>query len=428
MAKKYDWPRVLRQCAWDALSVGSIAAFLLACHLYLDRRPLGEHIEAFEYAVLQSALLSDAGASRAWRNDDPQLPVVIDISPIRLDKSLPTDRQKLAELVDTLEAMHAAAIGLDIDFSPDDSGQFITPADPQLFARWKSYGNVRIGVFRRAGDIPERWLGHPDFKTIAAGMLLPPGNSSLAMQFSSPDLARYSPGVPIKHEDYLLQMPAALSEVLHPGSRAQLVDNPDVTHLELDARIRLGQFPVDYSFLQYIQRIPYRAKADLDLWHAEIFRRAVIIGDMKDPDDSRCTQVRGEAVPGSLIHASALATLNHGILRFIDARKSLSFDLGLCLAALFVLTLIRLFEPIAFSKRVDHHAIEVLAFGSAALIVIVIGVLSIGLTRVFWPDSLWIAAALFIHPYLKDVGRILLRGLRALVWSGASGKRPAHVS
>ena len=79
---------------------------------------------------------------------------MVDISTVNFDRSLPTDRDKLAALVDELEKQGAAAIGLDIDFSPDDRGNFISPRDAKLFNDWTRLRNVRVGVFRREGLAP----------------------------------------------------------------------------------------------------------------------------------------------------------------------------------------------------------------------------------------------------------------------------------
>ena len=421
-------PRPLwRQYLLDAASLGAIAGILVLERGYVERRPLGEQLKSVEYAVLQQVLVSDANASRQWGEDDPRLPIVVDISPFRGDNTEPTDRTKLAELVDTLQNMHAAAIGIDVDFSPDDAGNFITPADPQLLFKWKQYGNVRVGVFRRQGDEPGRWLGHPDFRDLAAGLLLPQSDPAFAYQFIAAEASTPVGAPEMKQDDYLLQMPAALFEILNPGSRARLVENPRLRRSDVDKRVVLGEFPVDYSFLARIRKIPYRDPRDLDLWSKRIARRVVLIGDTSDAEDSRCTQARSEVVSGVFIHASALATLNRGILRRIDGRTKLAYNIAICLAALLVIWTLRLFGPrVGLVTHLDHRALHVLSFATAAFVVFIAGVLVMGLNRIFWPESLWLAAWLFILPYLYDICRIALRGARGLVWAGAPARGVSH--
>jgi serine/threonine protein kinase/CHASE2 domain-containing sensor protein len=418
--------KVLRQGLWDAGSILAVGVVLLSARGYAESRPLGARLESLEYALLQQVLLPDSDSGIAWQPNDPRLPIVIDISPLRVDKARPTDREKLSELIETLESMNAAAIGLDVDFSPDDQGNFITPRDPAFFQKWNQYGNVRVGVFRRAGDVPKRWLGIPEFRNLAAGMMLPQ-EAGFAVQYSSPSRSGIGAQATVGYDDYLLQMPAALYEVGHPGSRSRLVDNPRLARSDVDNRILLGKFPIDYSFLRHIQVIPYKEKGNLDLWAGMIRRRVVLIGEMNDVGDTRCTQARPEPVPGVLIHASALATLNRGILRYVDDRQSLAYDLYICLGALAVICGFRVMtHAAAMRKGLDAHATGTLAFGTAACLALLAGGLAIGITRTFWPDPLWLAAAFFLVPYVKDVWSIVLQSVRGLASSGHSPIRTTH--
>src|ERR1017187_8796160 len=95
---------------FDALRALAVGAVLLVAHWYVEQRPLGAYLNNFEYALLQQALISEFAAARPLHSKDPQIPVVIDISSIRLDKSQPTDRDKLDGLIGQLEEMNAAAI------------------------------------------------------------------------------------------------------------------------------------------------------------------------------------------------------------------------------------------------------------------------------------------------------------------------------
>lgn len=417
-----------RQYAVDAVSLGAIAVILVLTREYVEHRPLGRQLKAVEYAVLHQALVADASASREWNDDDSRLPLVVDISPLRNDRTQPTDRKKLEELVDTLRNMHAAAIGVDVDFSPDDAGNFVTTGDPSLLNKWKEYGNVRVGVFRRQGDIARRWLGHADFQSLAAGMLLPQSDPAFAYQFISADPPS-SIAEPNAQTTDLLQMPAALFEIVNPGSRQRLVQDPLLRRSDVDKRIMLAEFPVDYSFLSRIRPIPYLEPRDLELSRRRIARRVVLVGDMKDTEDSRCTQARSEVVSGVMIHASALATLNRGILRQISGSARLTYNVALCAGALLVIWMVRgVAVRLNPAAAVDHRALNVISFAIAALTVSGVGLVTMFFIQIFWPEPIWLAAWLFVLPYLHDISRIAVRGARGLVWTGTPMRSASHVS
>jgi hypothetical protein len=423
----------LRLVGRDALKASTIYAVLFLLHWYMEGRPLGEYLRNFEYTFLQQALISEASQAGQLRSEDPGIPVVVDISPFRLDRSRPTDREKLDELIEALQAKNAAAIGIDVDLSPKDDGTFITPRDPQFFLKWmRRPSNVRAGVFRRGGDLPGRWLGRCEFRDLAAGMMLPEGDPQYAFHFVVP-AARTT-----KECDYLLQLPAALYAFLNPGSRPcslptvvpgsvgdvssscaetgkmpplpGSIEDPKLTRESgEDGRVFVGRYPIDYSFLDRIQKIRYAKTGDLDLQEG-VDRRVVFIGDLSDADDTRCTAHRRDPLPGVMIHACAFATLSHGLLWNVEGEASYMFDVSLFGFVMAVIGALRSFQLNA--PNLAAHNMEIICFGGAALFVLTASAFFVKLNHLFWPDFLWIAAGLFLHPYLAEVFGIALTGLR----------------
>jgi hypothetical protein len=417
-------PPLWRQFVGDVVSITAVVLALVGVKAYLDGRAVGDHMKSLEYELLQAASMSGADSSARWEKSDPRLPVVIDISSLRPDKTLPTDRARLAELVETLRNMNAAAIGLDIDFSPDDGGNFITPQDPQLFAKWKQHGNVRVGVYRREGDLPRRWLGRGDFQELAAGLLQPAQEPSLAVQYSAranaPDL---------HPSDVLLAMPAALFEIVNPGSRAKLLDNPRLSREVVGDRIVFGHFPVDFSFIGRLEVIKYGDKNSLDQYARQISRRVVLVGDGDDTEDQRCAPTRKQPVSGVLLHASAFATLNRGILQRPDAGQNAIYNLAVALGALAIVGAVRVWRAKRLpAHAMDRHATETLAFTIAAILIVLAGVAVVGIGRVFWPDAVWLAVGLFVFPHVKHVFRIGLRWLRSLGGMSAPARSVSHAN
>jgi hypothetical protein len=331
---------------------------------------------------------------------------VVDISSTPFRRSEITDRRMLDGLVDTLREYRAAAIGLDIDFSPDDTG-FIDPKDPQLFDKWTQYGNVRIGVFRREGDVPDRWLGRPEFSGLAAGIMLPKLLAGHAYLFSSPIMLESS----VAHATggYLLQMPVALHEIGHAGSSARLVRDSRTIHPRGDSRVTLGLYPIDFSLLDRIVVVPYRQETDLAAWRDRIEGRVVLVGDVRDDADMRCTSSGVEPVAGVLVHASALATLDRGLLGYLDEWETFLYDLLCLLGAFSIVHLTRSSSRFAGVKR--HHA-EMICYGGVAACIVAVSVVLIRTFGVFWPDFMWIAFGFFIQPYVNDMLTMIALGLR----------------
>jgi hypothetical protein len=330
----------------------------------------------------------------------------------------------LSDLVDSLRSMRAAAIGLDIDFSPEVPGQFVDPRDLRLLLKWSDYGNVRVGIFRRIGDSSEHWLARGEFRHLAAGIMLPAGESIYAFQYSSPDVSTSDEVPPLigsradNPDEHLLQMPTALYEVLHAGSRLRLVTDPNIKPItDETGRLRLGQYPIDYSYVPHVRTIRYRDKSDLARYEEEIEYRTVLIGDAFDAQDSRAIPVEGSPVSGVMVHAAAFATMNHGLLHYIGDEEGFVIEVVLGVLICVVTGLVHLANASRTrSRRFSIHAVEIFASTAAGLAVLIVCTSWFSVSRIFWPDYLWVAVALFFHPYLEYLKRMVVRpGLRGAV-------------
>ena len=402
--------------------VATLLIFLIAhgIHSAVVDRPFGEAFRNLEYSIIQRVLLSEFAVTTSVVNSDKRLPVVIDISPTAAERSGPTDRKMLTKLIDTLKAMGATAIGVDIDFSPDDSGRYIDRGDPNLFAKWMGDGIVRVGVFRRIGDSSRHWLGHPGFSGLAAGMMLP-ADSMYAYHYTSPDLATAYEHPPLTESwgsapnEQLLQLPTAVYSVLHPGESLRFVRDPQ--RKTVDERVALAKYPIDYSYLLKIKTIPYEKAGDLKLYEQDIEGRAVFIGDTRDPEDVRTIPTEKVPVHGVMVHAAAFATINFRLLRYIDGWESTLYELVLFLAAWAVMTFTHGRNPAHQpSRRWNPHSMELISSAMAAVVVLLVSTTFLWFTRFYWPDFLWIAAGFFLHPYLRHIkDLVVVPGLRGSV-------------
>jgi hypothetical protein len=402
----------LKRWGIDVISTVGIFAVLGIAQAYLKDRPFGRFFRNFEYAVLEQTLLAEAAAADGPEHD-ARVPIVVDISQIPVTDGH-TDRGMLRRLVASLQRHQALAIGVDIDFSPDYNNHFISTEDGKLLGEWKDMGNVVVGVFRQQGQSPGRWLGRPDFRSLAGGIMLPEDDPGYAYQYSSPDqsLGKVDP------EDYLLQMPAALSAVVWPDRRRALLESPILTHRVEEGRLALGAYAVDYSSLDQIKRetIAYSPASPSEDALDKVAGRVVLLGDILDARDSRCTPLSRSPVAGVWIHGCAFTTLNRSrVARHIDESTSHFYDTLLLLSVLVLMAIVRF----RASDRVNGESVEVMLFSGAAFAVVVWSVVIIEITQVFWPDFLWVSAALFMHPYLKQIGGIVARGVKGFAWGAA---------
>lgn len=150
-----------------------LSSIFLVGHYFFEMSSIGKDFKPFESEVLQTML----GISH---NPD-LLPIIVNISPVRQAGS-PTDRVLLDALIKKLDAMQVRAIGIDVDFSPLDNGQPVTPVDWNYFHDWLDLADhsglkLRLGVYRRAADAPQHWLGLQEFVPLAAGIAAPSGDS-----------------------------------------------------------------------------------------------------------------------------------------------------------------------------------------------------------------------------------------------------------
>jgi len=244
-----------------------------------------------------------------------------------------------------------------------------------------------------------------------------------AYQYSSPDLATAHYRAPQvgswgdDPDEQLLQMPTALYAVMNPRDRLQFVKDPRLKTEEVESRLTLAKYPIDYSYLLRIKTIPYEKDGDLRLYERDIRGRAVIIGDAHDLDDARTIPTEKVPVPGVLIHAAALATIRLRVLRYITGWESRGFELVLFLSAWAVMAFTHGRNPAHRpSRRWNPHSMEIMSSAAAAVVVLLVSTTFLWLTRFYWPDFLWIAAGFFLHPYFHHIKElVVVPGLKGSV-------------
>jgi len=150
-----------------------LSILLIGCNVAVERTDFGEQLEQMTYNLLQTRLLSARSGEdlKVTVIDINELPLVQVNRANRLVRVTP--RKPLQDIVEVLAQEDPKAIGIDIDFSPDERG-FITEDDPSFFQFClNQHIPVFLGIYESLAQGPDKWLGKPEFKHLAAYITVP---------------------------------------------------------------------------------------------------------------------------------------------------------------------------------------------------------------------------------------------------------------
>jgi CHASE2 domain-containing sensor protein len=440
-------PAFGRRLIVDLLKAAAVAVVVWLTYESFVNRASGKYLRQFQMAFIQESVRQ--GALQAdFEAGGRHLPLIVDISALHPDKAVASDRRMLDRVITELRSHGARAIGVDLSF--DDLAAF----DFQYLHRWLSHKNVRVGIYKRAVERREAWLGRLEFAELAAGIALPQDNPQHAISFTRRWSSRLPRGEGAARstadctgaegkthcKDDLIQLPVALW-LLSEQSRTtggEGADDPRMAErLErlltvqtspLDERaaasqLELGTYVIDYSYLKELRRdiIRLESGADADvarqlyLNRAKIAERVVLIGDLEDTSDHLCNTTGREPLAGVLVHAVSLATLNQGML--FEARDTWSaaaawFGLLFLVAVIAGLRLMH-----SGSRRLKawpYEHLEILVFVSLAFGVVQLSRSLAQTTGTVWPQLLWIAGGLVLYPFAGSLHRALVAAPRMI--------------
>jgi predicted Ser/Thr protein kinase len=425
------WPYILK-------FVG-VCLIVLIGHRLFESSTVGKDFRQFESALLQGTL----GTS----HDADGFPILVNLAPARKPDG-PTDRALLDTLIRKLDLMQVRAIGIDVDFSPLDDGRPVTPDDWNYFHDWAQLAKdsgleIRLGVYRRATDSPAHWLGRPEFAQLAAGIAIPSDD---------PEYNFSSIKTPEGEKDpNMVLTPMAVA--LYKASGGKPVPNRIIQSDENDGSLDTARYRVDYSDsmmrLLAAQTVDYSRPEDLDTAEkarALTFRgKVILIGDFSVPGDHFCRPFSITPTPGVVAHAASLVTLRQGGLQDIASAAEAGLDFAaVALASLLlcglhywrsrlrhdspavraaaaatpghsqatVITLAA--ETVASDANQKPDVIDTFYCIIAAVAIGAAGLMIVRANRVFWPEFLWISAALLIHPFISETFFPFFRDLIAI--------------
>lgn len=391
-----------------------VTLLILGAVWWFEHTSSGEQVKAFTYDFLQRKLMSSR------RDEDIPVAVVdisdLEVAPVNIDGETyrATPRDELLRLIEAIADQEPVAVGVDIDFSPNEAG-YITPHDPQFFQSCLDIGEkkqtpVLLGI-RRSQIYPrERWLGVEEYAGLAASVFVPKSDNRKMWEWIKPDEG----AEPVPTMSALLAEKLRRSRKKLPPSLSWAAER--LSERELGPGYTVGEFLVDYSPLDAIEKMRVRT-AEPEGVTAQghlLENKVVLVGDGTPGKARDMFNVPGrqQPVPGVYLHACAAYTLAGSALYKLTLAGRVVIDLLLSFAVLGAITAIRLYHLNRTPGEVNTHWLQGVLTFVVVLAAIAMGVLFVHVTHVLWDDFILAAAGLLLHPKVDrwlSGGRSFLR-------------------
>jgi len=403
-----DW-RFRRRRIWRDFRNGMlVTVLLLGLKLTLANSWFVSQFQLMAYNFIQSRLAATVSTK--------DLPVaVVDISDIGLvDTDIrgrqATPRGPLRQLLATIAEQSPVAIGIDIDFSPDNHG-LLFPDDPKFFKYCLSLHSPRnahipvfLGVHRSEMLRPEQWLDSEEFQELAASIAVPPEPRKMVEAISVMNSVRPLPA-----------MSAALAKAYRRGRPASELpgwmfhrvsegsSSPDMFHVQ--------QFPVDFGPLEVLEDQTLavnvaNATPTLALSPKHpLSGKMVLLGNAirEKAFDQFYVPLQSEPKPGIYLHASAAYTLAAKPLFELTVAGGVSLDFLLATAVFLTIVFIRLYYYKKTQRQVATRSLEIVLLLMLASAILLVGIWFVHRTRVIWEDSILVALVLLAHTWVADL-------------------------
>ncbi len=381
---------------------------------------------AFERTPAGNALMRAAYEREQGRlGSKPQQIAVVDISSLTpvpdASGKLVTPRQKLTELLNALAVDEPAAIGVDVNFCPEEDGQFVSSQDPQFFetcAKLESPKHQKIPVFvgfsADEDRNPSPLIDNKQFGRLAATIFLCEDTRRLPLWIE------YGPtAAPSLCSALAAQVASPQGPTWWPEWLAEAEFGPTCE------KGPAAEFLADYSALDALETHDYTVHSSdpatiRNLGKEEHFFRGkvVLLGDTKlnKALDTFIvlTRVGQGPVPGVYIHACGVNTLLTGRIHELTHVGRAVIDIGLSLLALALVTAIRM-------RHREEAATERIKVMVAYLFVLIL-IASVGVIasylRLLWIDFYIVLIVLVAHPFvvpqLRDAYSVLVEVLKVI--------------
>jgi hypothetical protein len=369
--------------------------------VFVNDTGVGEEFAAFEYRLLQGQL----------RPGENLKVTIVDISNLELKSGI-TPRHMLMKVLAAVTDQRPAAVGVDIDFSPEHY-KFIDSGDPQFFAdclrlRKKVNVPVYLGIFRTRALPSDQWLGFPAFEDLAAALLVPLSRKESLWSLSTS--ATKSNAEHSRKLDAPTMSSALASSLKRPENKWQnalgkLNPFEELIEERLAKDVAIQKFYIDFSSSERLKRdaivIPAEDYSKTGLGpimrsRAEgIAGKIILIGDVSNPRgrDVFINPANHQKIPGVVVHAAAAETLVSTPLYAFPEINGFLLDTIVSVSIVGLIFLAR----VAYRDSLQEERLVWVANVGGAIIILLFG-LCINASRVLWPDFLLLAIGLLLHP------------------------------
>ncbi len=385
---------------WHDATVGLLVLFVVLFGKWcLEKTLVGEYLEDSTHKLLQYRLIQT-------RQPEESPIVIVDITD--LESSPITPRHPLLNIIEAVAQQHPRAIGIDIDFSPNENG-YISPDDPAFFDQClmlskRSNIPIILGI-RRSQTFPaDHWLGAEEYKELAASIFLPTETRKLWSWIQpDPNLPHIRTMAQALTESFQMsgpRVPKTLSWAVHQFSEK-----------DLGGEYRVSEFIVDYSPLQEIERSRIRTirPEGINAQSHLIQDKIVLIGNATpgETKDSFVVPTRTDPVPGVYLHACGAYTLAVSPLYELTNKGRWALDIALSLFILALITGIRLAFNSVTSSDPDTNWLQKASTFVVVLGAFLVAIIFVRTTRILWDDFTLITLLLILHTRVE----VWLRGL-----------------
>jgi CHASE2 domain-containing sensor protein len=410
-----------RQLWRDALKGILFIGLGLSISFLIEHTKFGKHLELMGYNFLQTQL-----------SNQPAPLAIVDISDLARKDFIvngemvtATPRAALKEMIQAIADQQPKAIGIDVDFSPDENG-YILPSDPEFFqfcldlAKQKGVP-IFLGIRRTIAKPSAEWLGEAKYQDLAANILVPRDSkrmlSLLKVEDNPAPNAAEEKARPSKTMSALLAEAAGRTESASAFSRfhASLMKRLAGTGLlekfserQLEPGLEVQDFLIDYGPLESIETIPATDAAPLrdPSQRARLQGRMVLIGDatLGKAVDTFVVPGRDQPYPGVFLHACAAYTLLKAPLYELTRKGHIAIDV--LLSSLILVTII--LASFRYADQESRERATQRLEGILTLVIVVaalvVGVVFVRVTRIMWDDFFLVLILLVFHPSIE--GRV----------------------
>ena len=415
-----------RQVFLEVLKGLLFIAVVLSLKLSIEQTTFGKHLELMSYNLLQTQLSSE-----------PPPITIVDISDlaprdfvIAGQTVTATPRDSIKEMLTAIAGQQPRAIGVDIDFSPDENG-YILPTDPEFFEFCIKLSKqtgvpIFLGVERTIAKPPNEWLGEEKYKALAANILIPKDTKRMLNLL---EVAREGGATSTFEKHDVSQSMSALvanaygrqadGSGIGAWARNYLVQSGVIERLtekEIGAGITVQDFLIDYGALDSIETIRTTNATVLgDVSQREkLQRKIILLGDatLGAASDTFVVPGRDQPYPGTYVHSCAAYTLIKAPLYDLTGKGHLVIDFVLSGAILLAIVVLGFRYRDAESRELATNRLRGIVTWFIVLFAIVVGVLFVRTTRIMWNGFFLALLLLVFHPSIERHAESVWRKIR----------------